>query len=333
MLRTLMRFILAFLIFFTSLSLFAYEKQFIITNILSDEVIKVEKLDRTISVVPGDLLVIYSHESKEILGYARVEIELDEDLFFTATVQSHNKSGLIRIDNFLRKADLVNANEDSIPGRLDLIIKHEKKIASKYRPLVYTGLAQGFTASNLVKGEYLAGPSIFGYGISSRWQVHTNLISTMFKIVNVSFKNTIFSNDEYELSLENGFQYYDAEKRGTYVFAGYLDMVSNSKFNSFIKFRVFTKKPADEFLFNSEEYENELNLELSYSYGFIFDNWNRLIFGPKVDINKKKVGGVIGYFFVDKEFHSMFGVSSNDFSEFSVGKLGYLLNLDFWWRF
>ena len=90
---------------------------------------------------------------------------------------------------------------------------------------------------------------------------------------------------------------------------------------------------AGRIIANFSEYLNELNVELSYSYGYIFDNWNRLIFGPKVDINKKKVGGVIGYYYIDKEFHSMFGVSSNDFSEFNVGKQGYLLNLDFWWRF
>jgi hypothetical protein len=72
---------------------------------------------------------------------------------------------------------------------------------------------------------------------------------------------------------------------------------------------------------------------LSLAYGYLFSNWNRLIFGPKIDVNKKKVGGVIGYYIVDKEFHTMVGVSANDFSEFEVGRNGYLLNLDFWWRF
>jgi hypothetical protein len=328
-----MKIVLAFFILIFASSLLAYEKEFIVTSILSDEVIKVEKLNRSLSVENGDLLVIYSHESKNVIGYARVELAVKDEDFFTASVQTHNKSSLIRVDNYLRKADLVHATGETIPGRLDLIIRNETKIAAKYRHLVYTGLAQGFTASNLVKGEYLAGPSIFGYGISSRWQVHTNLISTMFKILNLSFKNTIYSSDEYELSVENGFQYYNEEEKSSYVFTGYLDMISNAKFNSFVKLRVFTRKPEDEFIYNSEEYLNELNVELSYSYGYIFDNWNRLIFGPKVDINKKKVGGVIGYYYIDKEFHSMFGVSSNDFSEFNVGKQGYLLNLDFWWRF
>ncbi len=240
---------------------------------------------------------------------------------------------MIRPENYLRKADLSSAKNEDFPARHDLFIHNDKKVAAKYRPLVYTGLAQGFTASNLTKNEYLAGPSILSYGVSSQFQVNTNLISTMFKVLNVSLKNTLFKNDDYELSFENGFQYYAKKSRGSYQFTGYLDMITNANFNSFIKLRVFTQKPQDEYLYNSEEYLRNLNLELSLAYGYLFSNWNRLIFGPKIDVNKKKVGGVVGYYIVDKEFHTMIGVSSNDFSQFEVGRDGYLLNLDFWWRF
>ncbi|MBC7429258.1 MAG: hypothetical protein H7336_11635 [Bacteriovorax sp.] len=314
-------------------TVFSYEKEFVITEILNDDVIKVERLDPSIEVEPGDLLLIYSHASKSILGYARVQVMNIEPDFFTATVQTHNKSGLIRPENYLKKVDLTKTKNDEMPARFDLIYKENRKAASKYKPLVYTGLAQGFTASNLMKKEWLAGPSILGYGINNRWQVNTNLISTMFKIFNVSIKNTIFSNDDYEIAVENGFQYYNEKTKGSYQFTGYLDMVSNSNFNSYIKLRVFTQKPQDEYLYNSEEYLNNLNLELTLSYGYLFNNWNRLLFGPKIDVNKKKIGGVVGYYIIDKEFHTMIGVSSNDFSEFKIGKQGYLLNLDFWWRF
>jgi hypothetical protein len=155
----------------------------------------------------------------------------------------------------------------------------------------------------------------------------------MFNIFNVSFKNTIYSNDNYEIAVENGFQYFNENTKGSYQFTGYLDMITSPNFNSYVKLRVFTQKPQDEYLYNSEEYLNELNLELNLSYSYLFNNWNRLLFGPKVDVNKKKVGGVLGYYIIDKEFHTMIGVTSNDFSEFKVGRSGYLLNLDFWWRF
>lgn len=328
-----MKFFFQFLLFFfLSLSVHAYEKEFVITQILTDDVIQIQKLDPNLEVFPGDILLIYSHESKSILGYARVEVLGEDPKYFTATVQTHNKSGLIRVENFLRKIDLTQTKND-MPARFDLIYRENRKASAKYRPLVYTGLAQGFTASNLIKKEFILGPSIFGYGLTSNTQINANLISAMFNILNVSLKNTLFRNDDYEISVENGFQYFHKRRRGTYQLTGYLDSVSNSNFNSFLKFRVFTKKPEDEFLYNSEEYVNEFNVEIQYSYGYLFSNWNRLLFGPKVDVNKKKVGGVIGYYVIEKEFHTMIGVSSNDFSQFKVGKQGYLFNLDFWWRF
>jgi hypothetical protein len=315
-----------------SFKAYSYEKEFVLTQILTDDVIRVQKLDPTIEVTPGDILLVYSHESKSILGYARVEVLEGDPLFFTATVKTHNKSGLIRPENYLRKIDLTETNNE-MPARFDLVYRENRKASSKYKPLVYTGPAQGFTAPNLIKKEFLIGPSIFGYGITSKLQVNANLISAMFNIANISLKNTIFSNDDYEIAIENGFQYFHKKTKGTYQFTGYFDSISNSNFNSYLKVRVFTKKPADEFLYNSGEYENELNVEIQYSYGYLFNSWNRLLFGPKVDINKKKVGGLIGYYIIDKEFHTMVGVSSNDFSQFKVGKNGYLLNLDFWWRF
>ena len=83
-------------------------------------------------------------------------------------------------------------------------------------------------------------------------------------------------------------------KDQSYTFTGYLDMISNANFNSYVKLRVFTQKPQDEYLYNSGEYKNDLNLELSLAYDYLFNNWNRLIFGPKVDVNKQKVGGLLG---------------------------------------
>lgn len=328
-----MKFILTILLFVMAPFAFSYEKEFVITDILNDDIIRVQKLDMSIEISAGDILLVYSHTSKSILGYARVEVVDPEQEYFTATIQTHNKSGIIRPENFLKKIDLTKVKNKDMPGSFNLLYRDNRKAAAKYRPLVYGGLAQGFTAANLVKKEFLAGPSVLGYGVTSRTQLNTNLISTMFSILNLSMKNTVFNNDDYEISVENGFQYYHERKKGSYQFTGYLDMVSNSNFNSYAKLRVFTRKPQDEYLYNSEEYLNDLNLELSLAYGYMFSNWNRLIFGPKIDVNKQKVGGTIGYYIIDKEFHTMIGVSSNDFSEFKVGKQGYLFNLDFWWRF
>lgn len=313
---------------------FAYEHEFVVTDIVSDKSIQIQRLDKQISLSPGDILAIYSHQSKEVLGYARVTSVTDNSDLFIVMVETHNKNGIIRPENYLKKLDLTKLDND-IPARYDLSYRDENKVAAKYRSLVYAGLVQGMTASNLYRKEFLLGPSILSYGLTSGTQLDVNLASTIFGVANLAVKSRLVDNDDFELSVENGIQYYTAtsSKKSSYQFTGYLDMASNSNFKSYAKFKLFTKKPEDQSLSNNEEYQRDLNLELSLSYGYILSNWNQLIFGPKVDVNKKRIGGNIGYYIIDKNFNTMFGVSSNDFSEFRLGKQGYLLNLDFWWRF
>ncbi|RPJ69813.1 MAG: hypothetical protein EHM20_16045 [Alphaproteobacteria bacterium] len=324
------------LVFFYGLifshALLAYEHQFSVTDIVGDQSIQIQRLDKQIPIALGDILVIYSHQTKQVLGYSRVISLTDNPNLFIANVETHNKNGIIRPENYLKKLDLTQIEND-IPARYDLTYRDEHSVSAKYRPLVYAGLVQGMTASNLAKKEIILGPSIFAYGVTSRTQLNVNLASSIFGVANVGIKNKLIDTQDFELSIENGFQYYPSTSKGSYQFTGYLDMTSNSNFKSFAKFKVFTQKPEDQSLNNSEEYQRDLNLELQLAYGYIFSNWNQLIFGPKVDVDKKKVGGVVGYYVIEKNFNTMFGLSSSDFSEFRLGKQAYLVNLDFWWRF
>lgn len=329
----MIKFIFAFFIL-VSANVFAYEHEFVVTDIVSDETVQIQRLDKQIPLSPGDILAIYSHQTKQVLGYARIISITDNSDLFMAIIETHNKNGIIRPENYLKKLDLTKGNND-IPARYDLLYREENKVAAKYRSLVYAGLVQGMTASNLYKKEFLIGPSILSYGVTSGTQLDINLASTIFGVTNLAVKNRLVDNEDFELSVENGFQYYPntSSKRSSYQFTGYLDMASNSNFKSYAKFKLFTRKPEDQSLNNNEEYQRDLNFELQLSYGYILSNWNQLIFGPKVDVNKKRIGGNVGYYIIDKNFNTMLGVSSNDFSEFRLGKQGYLINLDFWWRF
>lgn len=328
----MMKLLIAFFLLILSPGIQAYEHEFVVTGVVGDGGIQIQRLDKQIVLQPGDLLAIYSHESNNVLGYARISGLTDNSDLYIATVETHNKSGIVRPENYLRKLDLTRVRND-FPARYDLSIKNENKSAAKYKPLVYAGAVQGMTAANLNKKEFLAGPSVFSYGLTNWLQIDVNLASTIFGVTNFALKNKLYENDDIQLSVENGFQYYKDPRKGSYQFTGYFDTNSNSNFKSYAKFKFFTQKPEDETLLNSEEYQKDLNLELSFAYGYMFSNWNQLIFGPKVDVNKKKVGGNIGYYIVDRHFHTMFGVSSVDFSEFRLGRQGYLINLDFWWRF
>lgn len=327
-----MKLSIAFFLFIFCLSVYAYDHEFVVTDVVNDNSIQIQRLDKQIILQPGDILAIYSHNTNQVLGYARIANITDNSDLFIATVETHSKSGLIHSENYLRKLDLTKIRND-FPARYDLTYKEENKVAAKYRPLVYAGTVQGMTAANLNKKEFIAGPSIFSYGFTNWLQFDVNLASTIFGVTNFSVKNSVYENEDIQFSVENGFQYYKDPRRGSYQFTGYFDTNSNSNFKSYAKFKLFTQKPEDQSLTNSEEYRKDLNLELSFSYGYLFTNWNQLIFGPKVDVNKKRVGGNIGYYIIDKNFNTMFGVSSVDFSELRLGRQGYLINLDFWWRF
>lgn len=324
--------ILFSLIFLFSCGAFAYEKELIVKEIINDEIIQIAKYDKSLDINLGDFLLIYSHTSKDVLGYARV-LKIGDKNEIYAKVLTHSKSGIIRPDNYLRRIQLSKSYNEGHIGRFDLMYTFNRDVLPMYRPLIYLGLGQGFTASNLVKEELIFGPTVIGYGLTNQLQASSNIISTIYKVPNIALKHTLFKTDEYEMSLEMGYMYFSAERRSGYITTAYLDMISNSKFNSFFKIKAFTNKPADDYFYNSEAYEKDLNLEFSFSYGYVLDNWNRVIFGPKVDVNKKKVGGNIGYYYINKNLHALFGVSSNDFSEFRLGRDGYLLNLDVWWRF
>ena len=292
----------------------AYDHEFVVTDIVSDQTIQIQRLDVQIPLAPGDILAIISHETNEVLGYARVSSIIDNSDLFIATIQTHNKSGLIRVENYLRKLDLTKTDND-VPARYDLLYKEDKKAAARYKPLVYAGLVQGMTAANLNKKEFLLGPSIVAYGLTSHTQFDVGLASAIFGVPNLSVKNKLADTDDFEISIENGFNFYPDTKKASYQFTGYLDMASNSNFKSFAKFKIFTSKPEDQSLNNNEEYRPDVNFELQLAYGYILSNWNQIIFGPKVDVNKKRVGGNVGYYMIEKNFNTMFGVSSNDFSD------------------
>lgn len=311
---------------------FCYDHELVITDLVSDRTIQIQRLDKQLEILPGDVLAIFSHESNKILGYSRVVSITDNSDLFIATVETHNKSGIIRPENYLKKIDFKKMNKE-IPARYDLAYRDEMNALAMYRPLVYAGLVQGMTASNLQKKEIIVGPSIFAYGITSNTQLNIGLASSLFGVANAGVKNKLIGSDDFDLSIENSFQYYPSTHKGNYQLNINLDTGSVSNFKSYTKFKIFTKKPEDQTLSNSEEYTRPVNLELQFATGYMMSNWNQIIFGPKVDVNKKRVGGIVAYYLVEKNFTSMVALSSADFSEFRIGRQGYLFNLDFWWRF
>ncbi len=306
---------------------------FTVSDIVSDQVIQIQNMSKTVDVKVGDLFAIYSHVTSNVIGYAEVTKISDFGDFLEAKVSTHHQSGLVRPGNYLVRLDLSKA-DNPIPARIELLTYSNRKIASKYRHMVYTGFFLGQTAQTLIKKEVILGPSFFAYGLSERLQLHSNVLNSFFAIPNIGYKFLLMRNQEFALAFSQEVNYSTENRRSYHEFSFHLDTYSNSKFLSFAKLKLFTKRPETRSLAaNSEEYFNDLSTELQLAYGYVADNWNRIIFGPKVDFEKQKVGGSVGYYFIDKEFHMLIGVSANDFSTTRLGRDGYIFNLDFWWRF
>ena len=305
---------------------------FTISAVVSDDFVQIQDMSQSRDIKLNDMFAIYSHETHQVLGYAEVtKVENGTD-FFEAKVETHHQSGMIRPGNYLVRLDLSSVN-NSIPARIELLSYSKRKVASKYRHLVYTGFFLGQTAQPLLKNEFIIGPSFMAYGYQDRLQFHTNVLNSFFGTPNVGYKFLFGRNSDYAFSFSQEFNYYPDAHKTYHEFSFHLDMYSNSKFVSYGKLKLFTKRPETKTLTNSDEYVSDLSTELQLAYGYVADNWNRIIFGPKVDFEKKKVGGSVGYYVIDKEFHMLIGASANDFSEATLGREGYILNLDFWWRF
>lgn len=305
---------------------------FTISAVVSDDFVQIQDISQSRDIKLNDMFAIYSHDTHQVLGYAEVtKVENGTD-FFEAKVQTHHQSGMIRPGNYLVRLDLSSVN-NSIPARIELLSYSNRKVASKYRHMVYTGFFLGQTAQPLLKNEFILGPSFLGYGYNDRLQFHSNVLNSFFGTPNIGYKFLFARNPDYAFSFSQEFNYYPDARKTYHEFSFHLDMYSNSKFVSYGKLKLFTKRPETKNLTNSDEYVSDLSTELQLAYGYVADNWNRIIFGPKVDFEKKKVGGSVGYYIIDKEFHMLIGASANDFSEATLGREGYILNLDFWWRF
>lgn len=303
-----------------------------ISAVVADKVVQVQNLAKSQDINVNDVFAIFSHESHDVLGYAEVsKVDPDTD-FFEAVVETHHQSGMIRTGNYLVRLNLSTV-KNSIPARIELLSYSKRKVAAKYRHMVYTGFFLGQTAQPLLRKEYIVGPSFFAYGYRDYLQFHTNVLNTFFGTPNIGYKFLLGRSSDFALAFSQEFNYYPDARRTYHEFSIHLDTYSNSKFLSYSKLKFSTKRPETKTLTNNEGYTSDLSTELQLAYGYMTDNWNRFIFGPKVDFEKKVVGGSVGYYYIDKEFHILIGASANDFSEAKLGKDGYILNLDFWWRF
>jgi len=279
------------------------------------------------SFQPGDLLLIRDQVQNEILGYAEVTARSPNSPSVLARVRSHSNTGLIRIDDAVESIDLSDfekSKDQMSHGRHDLVIRGKRSISAKYKPQVYLGALAGQTAATLETNEFFLGPGLLGFGINQSLQISTQPFLNVLGESNLQLKWQAIQNEDFRISLGADSRYNFDHRRAIGSFSVYWDTFSNSKFLTYNQIRFTTV--------DSELNQRRTSAEFSVNYGFITNRWNRILFGPNIDIQRETLGGLLSYQWVWDHFHSAITLQSRDFTNLKFGSEGYLLYLDFWWR-
>jgi hypothetical protein len=275
----------------------------------------------------GDLLLIRDQVQNEILGYAEVTSRSPDSPFILARVRSHSNNGLIRIDDAVESIDLSDfekSKDQMSQGRHDLVIRGKRSISAKFKPQLYLGALAGQTAATLETNEFFLGLGLIGYGINESLQISTQPFSNVLGETNLHLKWQAIQNEDFRISLGAESRYNLESRRAIGSFSVYWDTFSNSKFLTYNQLRITTGE--------SELYQRRTSAEFSVNYGYITNHWNRILFGPNIDIQRETLGGLLSYQWVWDHFHSALTLQARDFTNFKFGSDGYLLYLDFWWR-
>jgi len=279
------------------------------------------------SFQPGDLLLIRDQVQGEILGYAEVTSRSPGSPFILARVRSHSNNGMIRIDDGVESIDLSDfekSKDQMREGRHDLVIRGKRFISAKYKPQVYLGALTGQTAATLEQSELFFGLGLLGYGINESLQLSTQPVLNALGEANFQVKWQMIQNEDFRISLGLEPRYNFDYRRLIGSFSIYWDTFSNSKFLTYNQLRVTSGE--------SELYGRRTSAEFSVNYGYITNRWNRIIFGPNIDIQRETLGGLLSYQWVWDHFHSAITLQSRDFTNLKFRNDGYLVYLDFWWR-
>jgi hypothetical protein len=276
---------------------------------------------------PGDLLLIRDQVQGEILGYAEVTTRSPDSPYILARVRSHSNNGMIRVDDAVESIDLTDfekSKDQMSEGRHDLVIRGRRNLSAKYKPQVYLGALAGQTAATLEKDEFFLGPGLIGFGLQENLQLGTQPVSNALGEANLHLKWKVTENEDYRVSVGLEPRYNLDARRWIGSFSISWDTFSNSKFLTYNQLRVTSGE--------SEVYGRKTSAEFSVNYGYITNRWNRIIFGPNIDIRQETLGGLLSYQWVWDHFHSAITLQARDFTNLKFGSEGYLVYLDFWWR-
>lgn len=271
-------------------------------------------------------------EEGEALGYAAITGPGSTPFLCRAEVQSHTRSALIRVGDRTEALNL-RRRDANIPGRYDLVLENSRKVATRYKPLVYAGYLFGETASTLAKGEKLLGPSAAFYGLSNRVQLEAFPWLVFDQVASLGVKYKFIDGEDLTFALQGRVnQHYDVGKR-SWSATIYYDSTSNSHSMSHTTLTFTSKLPTSTFL-EEKAKEERYSAELTSTYEWVLKGWQRILLGPKITVGKQNdVGFVATAVFPYDYFNWAVNVELNSLTRFEFKNKKQLATGDIFWRF
>lgn len=208
----------------------------------------------------------------------------------------------------------------------------EKSYHSQYKPLFTQGTTIGETAQTLYHNEWFF--NVYGtlaYGFHQKITGSTNLLGLALGSPNAQIKTRVFKNENQTWAISvNMAQERDSSERLFNVDLVWDSILSDKLIShSLISAAVISFDSAKDIAavksYGSSSFQT--------GYEYIFDDWSRFLIGPSYNIDKRALGGYLGYLKIYDHFHFQVSLTSNNIRRFQFSaEEGYLIVIDAYWR-
>jgi hypothetical protein len=252
---------------------------------------------------------------------------------YEASLDVLHKTQIVQIGDQIARVDLSTTEENYKANTSLLIKKSTQSISSKYKPLVTQGLLIGETAETLWQDEFFV--NYLGqvqYGIYSWMSVGTIVPANAVGAPNGQFKFRLYDSQVAVVSMGLNFTKIPNSDESTANVTFMWDSISNQSLisHNYITLAVVSFKNAQD----SAALKTIGTSSVQTGYEYLFDNWNRILFGPNYNFENRKVGGYISFIKIWDRFHLQASLNTTNIESFKISaKDGYYPFVDMYWRY
>jgi len=284
----------------------------------------------------GDAVIVWAQGRKEPVGYAivrDVRVRNGAGALVLAKLHLHPRNHVVRVGDKVQVVDLSGASEDW-PGRVDLQVRRAD-VSARYKRLSYPGTLFG-RGHALERDEFVIEPlGSFRYGVTSWLTLETVPILYAAKDFNLAATFRVLDNDDVWFSAFVNLTLLTENRASLLTQAGgVLSFPTNTKFMSHlqvvagVEFVGATLNVAD-----AIRSEQGVTTEVRSRTEYVFDNWDRLLFGPLYNFDAGAVGGFLGYTMVFDHVYVGLAFQTVDFTNVTLDVFeGYTPWFTLFWR-